>query len=83
MLRLEFLQKRNCRIGAMLSEYSDSKESQSIDSYRGIQPRPLAGDIGIGFIDHDPLRLRHQRVRNAVSQPMYPLTNCLVRVFNA
>jgi hypothetical protein len=75
------MQKRSRRISTMPSEQLYVENQLSLDVYCSIQPRSLAVNFDSGFVDRDPRRRSRRRVRNAFSQPMYPIPNRTVRPF--
>jgi hypothetical protein len=76
-------QKRICWIGTVMTKQRDIENQLCVEVYCSIQPRPLTVNFDSGFVDRDPRRLRRRRVRNAVSNSMYPVPNGPVRAFDA
>ncbi|AHZ24012.1 hypothetical protein BM92_19605 (plasmid) [Haloferax mediterranei ATCC 33500] len=83
MFLRESIEKRSSRIGTMPSKQFDVKKQLCLGVYCSVQPRPFAIDFDSGLIDRNPLRLRLRWVVTAVSQPMYPVPDSLMRAFNA
>ncbi len=79
----EFMQKRSSRISASPFKQCYIEDEFSVKIYCSIHPRSIAVSPDSGFINRDPPTAALSTVWNAVSQPMYPVSDRLIRAFNA
>jgi hypothetical protein len=79
----ESVEERSRWIGAMPSKNLRIENQLCIEIDCSVYPTQVAVDPDSSLVNRDPRRLRRRRVGTAVSQPMCPLKDRLMRAFHA